>query len=339
MEKKMRTRLTDLFSSRFRWIGLLLIVVVLSSLTTACAMGAQPTPASERVVEVVQEVQREVVAGEAQYAAPAAEPDNGYVDGSGAIDDILTNAVAQAQAETRVIIYTGNMSLVVKDTQAAVEVITDLANEKGGYVAGSNIYQYGDVPQGSITIRVPAERYQEVLADLRALAVRVQSENSSTQDVTEEFTDLQARKTNLEAAEVSLRELLEERRRTGSTSDILEVYRELTNIRGQIEQIEGRLRYLSNQAALSTITIELIPDVLYQPVSVAGWEPQGVAKEALQALVAALQGLANLTIWLVILVLPLLIILLIPVVVVVWIIRWWWKRRRAKKQAPKEKAD
>jgi hypothetical protein len=347
MEKKMRTRLTDFFSSRFRWIGSLLILVILPCLTIACGIASESqviekvvTVEVEREVEVIKEVERGAVAGEPQYAAPAAEePGGGYADGNLAVEDILASELAQAQAETRVIIYTGNMSLVVKDTQEAVEAITDLANEKGGYVAGSNIYQYGDVPQGSITIRVPAERYQEVLADLRALAVRVQSESSSTQDVTEEFTDLQARKTNLEAAEVSLRELLEERRRTGSTSDILEVYRELTNIRGQIEQIEGRLRYLSNQAALSTITIELIPDVLYQPVSVAGWEPQGVAKEALQALVAALQGLANLTIWLVIFILPLLIILLIPVVVVVWIIRWWWKRRRAKKQAPKEKAD
>jgi hypothetical protein len=330
MEKEMRTRLTDFFSSRFRWVGLLLIFAVLSSLTTACAMGAQPTP--ERDVGVV----KEAVAGEPQYAAPAAEPGRGYVESSGAIDDVLASAAAQTQAETRVIIYTGNMSLVVKDTQEAVDAITNLADEKGGYVAGSNIYQNDDVPQGSITIRVPAERYQEVLADLRALAIRVQSENSSTQDVTEEFTDLQARKTNLETAEEALRELLEERRRTGSTSDILEVYRELTNIRGQIEQIEGRLRYLTNQAALSTITIDLIPDVLYQPVSVAGWEPQGVAKEALQALVATLQGLANLTIWLVIFILPLLIILLIPVVVVVWVIRWWWRRRKAKRQTSGE---
>jgi hypothetical protein len=119
----------------------------------------------------------------------------------------------------------------------------------------------------------------------------------------------------------------------GSTADILEVYRELTNIRGQIEQIEGRLRYLTNQAALSTITIELIPSAVYQPVSVAGWEPQGTAKEAVQALVSTLQGLANLTIWLVIYLLPLLIIMLLPVAVVIAVIRWWWRRRKAAKSA------
>jgi Flp pilus assembly protein TadB len=233
------------------------------------------------------------------------------------------------------------MALVVKDTQDAISAITQLAADNGGYISGSNLYQYDDVPRGSITLRVPAELYQETLASLRAMAIRVERESSNSQDVTEEYTDLQARKTNLEYTEAALQELLEERRRTGNTSDILEVYRELTNIRGQIEQIEGRLRYLTNQAALSTITVELIPDVLYQPVSVAGWEPQGEAKQALQSLVAALQGFVNLGIWLVIFVLPILVILLIPVVVVVWIIRWWWKRRQAKKQAKQapEKAE
>jgi len=261
-----------------------------------------------------------------------------FADGSSVpLEDFLASAVAQAQ-DMRVIIYTGNVSLVVKDTQEAVDAITTIADAQSGFVAGSNVYQSGDVLRGSITIRVPADRYQDTLAQLRDLAVRVERENSSTQDVTEEFTDLQARKTNLEFTEQALQQLLEERQRVGSTSDILEVHRELTNIRGQIEQIEGRMRYLANQSALSTITIELIPDVLSQPISVAGWEPQGVAKEALQALVVALQGLINLLIWLIIFILPLLIIMLLPVVVLALIIRWWWKRHQAHKKPAKQTA-
>jgi hypothetical protein len=188
------------------------------------------------------------------------------------------------------------------------------------------------VPRGSITIRVPAEKYLATLEKLRALAVRVDSENSGTQDVSEEYTDLQSRKTNLEVTEKALQKLLEERQRLGSTSDILEVYRELTDVRGQIEQIEGRLRYLANQAALSTITIELIPDVLSQPVSIAGWEPRGVAKEAVQALVVALQIVANMLIWLVIFVVPLVIVFLIPVLLLIWLFRWWWKRYAARRK-------
>jgi hypothetical protein len=258
--------------------------------------------------------------------APAALEDGASVS----LEDYLADAV-QAQ-EARVIIYTGNISLVVRDTQEAVAAITTLANEQGGYVAGSNIYRSNEVPQGSITIRIPAERYQTVLEQLRALALRVERESASSQDVTQEFTDLQARKANLESAEGALQELLAERRRTGNTSDILEVYRELTAIREQIEQIEGRLRYLANQAALSTLTIELIPDVLYQPITVAGWEPQGVAREALQALVVALQGLGTLLIWGVILIVPLILILLTPLVVLVFVIRRV-RRSRLKKAA------
>lgn len=301
-----------------------LTLIALMSLVMACGGAASEAPAMQSSAEIGAD--RAVV----EEAMPA-EPTAGYADGSSAVDNILDRAAAQAQGP-RVIIYTGNITLVVKDTRAAVNDIAILAGEQGGYVSSSNIYQAGDVPRGSITVRVPADSYQDTLTGLRALAARVERENTSTQDVTEEFTDLEARKTNLEFTEEALQQLLEERQRVGKTSDILEVYRELTNIRGQIEQIEGRMRYLANQSALSTIAIELIPDVLYQPVSVAGWEPQGVAKEALQALVAALQGLANLAIWLVIFVLPLLIIALIPLIIMIGLIRWGWKRSRSRKK-------
>jgi hypothetical protein len=327
---------------KFHKLMMLLAFMVLAGLLTACGgqmaadqaaydMEMAAAPASEPMPPMAEESM-----GEADYAGA----DRGA--GNIALGDALSNAVSQAQLESRVIIYTGDMALVVQDTQEAVAAITQLAAGKGGYISGSNVYESGGVLRGSITLRVPAELYQETQADLRELAIRVERESSNSQDVTEEYTDLQARKTNLEYTEAALQELLEERRRTGNTSDILEVYRELTNIRGQIEQIEGRLRYLTNQAALSTITVELIPDVLYQPVSVAGWEPQGEAKAALQSLVAALQGLVNIIIWVVIFVLPLLLVILVPLVVVILIIRWWWKRRQAKRQTKKtepEKAE
>jgi hypothetical protein len=330
------------FDVDYRRLVLLLFLGIFSGLTIACGAAFEPS-----VPQAV--VDRDGGADYAAEAAPvegAAAPapaiapgsSTGYVDGQSIpLEDYLAGAVTQAEG-IRVIIYTGNISLVVKDTPEAIEVISGLANEQGGFVAGSDVYQSNTVLRGSITIRVPAERYQDTLTQLREFALRVERENSSTQDVTEEFTDLQARKTNLEFTEEALQKLLDERQRVGSTSDILEVHRELTNIRGQIEQIEGRLRYLANQSALSTISIELIPDVLYQPVSIAGWEPQGVAKEALQALVVALQGLVNVLIWLVIFVLPLLIVLLIPVAIVVLVVRWWWKRYKARKKAAEQTA-
>lgn len=319
---------------QFGWFSLLLGVMLFVS---ACAGGAMEAPAQSVAnldraeADFAYEEEAAMESGMAPEPTMVAGTSGQFADGNSVpLEDFLASAVTQAQ-NVRIIIYTGDISLVVKDTQESVEAITTIAQAQEGFVANSNVYQAGEVLRGSITIRVPADRYQDTLTQLRDMAIRVERERSSTQDVTEEFTDLQARKTNLEFTEQALQKLLEERQRVGSTSDILEVHRELTAIRGQIEQIEGRMRYLANQSALSTITVELIPDVLYQPISVAGWEPQGVAKEALQALVAALQGLVNVTIWLVIFVLPLLIIMLLPVVVVTVIIRWWWKRRKAGK--------
>ncbi len=308
------------------------ILILLTVLSTACGAGGS-IPETVSIVE-------------SDYAAAPAEPaqavDNnqaqGGEDGDIPLQTLQTETDIQAQ-ETRVIIYTGDVALVVKDTQESIEAITAMTNAQGGFVAGSNVYQAGEVLRGSITIRVPAQNYQATLAQLRDMALRVEHENSSSQDVTEEFVDLQARKTNLEFTEQALQELLEERKRLGSTSDILEVHRELTNIRGQIEQIEGRLRYLTNQAALSTITVTLTPDVLYQPVSVGGWEPQGVAKEALQTLVAALQILGNIVIWLLIFVLPLLVIVFMPLVVLALIIRWAWRQKKSKKPASEESEE
>jgi hypothetical protein len=322
-EKKMKTNST--YTTRLAFSKLkLLALITFFILLTAC--GSSPLAEQSAVAP---EPSYDSGAAEAPEAA-VAESDGGSVDRIQPIEQVL-NSVTQAQ-DTRVIIYTGNISLVVQDTRAAMTAITTLAQEQNGYVSASNVYQQGNVPRGTITIRVPAESYLDTLEKLRALAVRVEGENSGTEDVSEEFTDLQARKANLEVTEKALQQLLEERQRVGSTSDILEVYRELTGVRGQIEEIEGRLRYLANKAALSTITIDLIPDVLSQPVTIAGWEPQGVAKEAVQALVVALQGLANVAIWLIIFVLPLLLVFLIPLMLVIWAIRAWWKRYKARRK-------
>ncbi|PWH20645.1 MAG: hypothetical protein DDG58_01870 [Ardenticatenia bacterium] len=235
-----------------------------------------------------------------------------------------------AGQEERFVVYSGTIVLVVQDAGQAATDIAALAAKQGGYVANSNLYLQGGVRRGTIVIRVPAEKYQDTLAALRALAVRVEKETTNSEDVTQEYTDLRARKVNLEHTEQALQKLLDERLKVGRTQDILEVYRELSNVRGQIEQIEGRLRYLTNLAAMSTISIELVPDVLQQPVATTGWEPQGIAKSALQALVSALQVLGTLAIWAVIFLLPLLIVVLIPLWVLVRFVRRVLRRRAAR---------
>jgi hypothetical protein len=169
-----------------------------------------------------------------------------------------------------------------------------------------------------VTLRVDAAKFDQALSELRRLAVEVRNESIRGEDVTAEFVDLEAQLRNLEAAEAQLQQILKQ---ATKTEDVLNVYRELTAIRGQIEQIKGRMKYLSQSAALATISVNLIPDALAQPVDVGGWQPAGVAKNAVEALITSLQGLVSIAIWFVIAVAPLLLIVAIPVVILIALIR------------------
>ncbi len=229
------------------------------------------------------------------------------------------------------IIWTGDVSLIVKDAEDSLEQVEALAKDLGGYVVNSSSWYQDDQLRARLTIRVLAEEFDAALAHLKDLAIRVENRNVSTQDVTEEYTDLGARLRNLEATETELLELLTEvRERTGKAEDVLAVYRELTDIRGQIEQLKGRMQYLEKMTAMATINVELIPDVLAKPIVVAGWQPSGTAASALRSLVRTLQSVVEAAIWLIIYVLPTLVVIAIPFVIL-WMI--WRRRRRSRKTA------
>jgi hypothetical protein len=154
----------------------------------------------------------------------------------------------------RMIIRTADLQLVVTDVAAAIGEITGLAGTYGGFVVSSNSWQDRDRMMGNITFRVNAENFAAAIAALHALAVDVRAESTSGQDVTEEYVDLTARLTNLEAAEAQLLELMAQ---SGNVSEILEVQRELVKTRGEIEQTRGRLQYLEQSSAMSYISVTL----------------------------------------------------------------------------------
>ena len=242
------------------------------------------------------------------------------------------NIAHQPAAMERLVIRNANLVIVVEDPSASASAINELAEQMGGYVVSLNVYQstYGDglsATYASTTIRVPAERLNEALDKIKEGTVEVRSENISGQDVTQEYTDLESQLRNLEAAEEDLREIM------GSLTkaeDVLRVYENLRQVRQEIEIIKGRMQYFEQSARLSAISVELLPDVVSQPLQIGRWQPEGTAKEALQALIKALQFLANATIWIVIYALPVLLLLSIPF----WVIRWVVIRRRARKVTP-----
>jgi len=227
----------------------------------------------------------------------------------------------------RLIIRNAELSIVVTDTLVALTALSQLAEAMGGYVVSSSTYQAGQgALQADVQFRVEAKRFDEALQAVRALAVQVERETVSGQDVSAEYFDLEAQLRNLENTEAQLRKLQSE---ATTTQDVLAVYRELATIRGEIDRIKGRMQYLSQSAALASISVSLKPDVLAQPIQIAGWRPEGVAREAVQALVIALQALATLAIWTAIVIVPIAALIGLPVLIAIGAVRRWRKRQRA----------
>ena len=239
-------------------------------------------------------------------------------------------AAVKAAELPRMIIRSANVSMIVGDTAASIEKITAAAESAGGYVSDSKVWREGEQLRGAITLRIPADRLSAALTLIRKLAVRIQSETIGTQEVTQEYVDLQSQLRNLEAAEIELRALMSTiRQNSRKASEVLEMYQQLSTIRSQIEQIKGRIRYLSQMTALATVQVELIPDAIAKPVVEPGWQPMVIVKNASRALVEALETFAAVTIWLGIYVLPVVALLMLIAFGVWRVITVAWKTRRS----------
>lgn len=244
---------------------------------------------------------------------------------------------AQTQDQVRMIVYTGAMTLQVNDTAETVNQISELLKNVNGYIASKSLVESGkNKLRGSISIRIPAAALDATLAQIKALAVKVLKESAQSNDVTAEYIDLDAQRKNLEAYEVELQKMLErENERPGAKAeDLLAIYNQLTQVRGQIEQIKGRQKYLENTSALATYTVELIPIEEVVIEGKPGWDPGRTAGQALDRLVTALQGLGDIAINLILFVLPILLILFLPVVIVILLLRAYLKRAKPKQVKP-----
>ena len=211
--------------------------------------------------------------------------------------DTDTGAGALPSTEERMIVRTGEMSLVVEDVVGAKDEIAQLAASYGGYVVSSQISGEEQDMRGYISIRVPDDKFESALAELRDLAVRVTSESTDSQDVTEEYVDLQSRLKNAEATESQYLALLG---KATDVEDILRIYDSLSRVRQEIEQIKGRMQYLERTSSMSLITIRLRPEATAKPLVRAGWNIVEVFKSAIRGLSTAGQVIGTIAIWLLI---------------------------------------
>lgn len=231
----------------------------------------------------------------------------------------------QPPTQDRLIIRNANLSLTVPDTEQAIADIGSMAENNGGWVVDSNVFSAGERKRGSITVRVPATGFNSALETMKELASEVNNESITGQDVTDEFVDLTLRLENLEATADRVRAFLDD---ATEVEDALNVNRELSRLEEEIELIKGRQQYLSQSAAFSTITVELRPDALAQPPEFGRWSPQGIAKDAVEALVDTLQGVGGFLIWFGIYLLPVGLLVGVPLYFVARGVRRWWRGRR-----------
>ncbi len=163
----------------------------------------------------------------------------------------------------RKIIYTASAQLVVEDFTGIPERIESLVKKFSGYVAQKTILGSPGSPRsGRWTIRVPVEQYDGLLAEVQRLG-EVRTVSSRSEDVSEEYYDVQARVRNLKKQEERLLKLLETA--TGKLEEVLRVENELARVRGEIERLEGRVRMLDSLAAMSTLELSVEELQRYKP--------------------------------------------------------------------------
>ena len=295
----------------------LVLILILSVPVVGCGiMGASAPPEPLLMGE----------GGEMPLEAPPAAPAPDVVE----YEAVATNAGLQDTISERMIVRTADLSLVVEDTEQTLEDIEDLVTELEGYISNLQTWRINEQLAATVTLRIPSVYFGQARERMKDLATEVDSENVSGQDVTEEYVDLEARLHNLEVAEDELLELLASAQETRQDAEsILAIYREVTSIRGQIEQIQGRMQYLEDATSLATLTVSLTPEEEEEPVVEPGWDPLRQARDALRTLVNALKVLADLTIWVALFILPLVAVLILPFVLI-WLGWFLWRRRKKR---------
>jgi hypothetical protein len=218
--------------------------------------------------------------------------------------------------------------------------------DAGGYIVSSRVwYQdyYGNnLKYATVTLGIPVDEFERALVRLRDLAVRVVDEVAAGDDVTEQYVDLQSQLTNLEATRARIQEFLQD---TKTVDEALRINQELANIEAQIEQIKGRMNYLSDRSAYSTITINFEPEfpvLAPTPTPTAHptatpilWKPGNTFEEAKGTVTVAYQGIADFFIWIGVVIVP----ILLPLALILWAIWKLMNRKMVKVVSEKAQGD
>ncbi|HEY8309383.1 MAG TPA: DUF4349 domain-containing protein [Gemmatimonadaceae bacterium] len=225
----------------------------------------------------------------------AASSGSRTTSGSASSSDTSTilNAPLPPQAIDQKIIRNGSLTITAKDVAGTQSAIWNVASDFGGAVLSSNTSGTDENIRADISFRVPSERFREAMDRVRGYAVKVQKEESSAQDVTEEYVDLQARQRTLEATALQLQTLLG---KATTVDDTLKVQAQLNTVQSDLERIKGKVNYYDTRTAFSTVSVSIlpVPPPITEPVTpVATWSLGHSVREAWNHSVNGLQNVAD----------------------------------------------
>ena len=231
-------------------------------------LGRWREPRIAGIVAGIPDADKAVMSSANYSAAPHSTSDSGNADAD------------------RKMVRTSTLEMLVQHPADTAEKIRELAERESGFLVSSEVRGQGDSVGATLTIRVPAERFDSVRDEIRKLGVRVESERIEAQDVTRQYTDQEANLRNLRAEEQQYLLILKQSR---TVKDTLEVSEKLGQIRGQIEQQQAEFNALSKQIETVAITIYLRAEAEAQVFGL-NWRPLYQIKMAFRD---GLDGLAN----------------------------------------------
>jgi hypothetical protein len=290
-----------------------IFITLLVLLLTACsqkkmseeqALRSQGISNGEQVVKETQVVKQTSI--QAPKAMPTMAP---AIKSQGSEQTTTTGDVAMLNYQTsdvHMVIKDAELALLVDDTDRAIDQVSQMTADYGGYLISSQSWYDGEFKYATIRLAVPSQSFETALTNLRHIGAKVVKETGSGQDVSSEYTDLQSRLTNLEATAARVRDFLNAAQ---TVDESLRVNQQLSDLEGQIEQVKGQMKYYEGRSAFSTITADLVPQrptptpsptalPTPTPTPKPGWNPGNTFHNASGVLSALFRGTVDLLIWL-----------------------------------------
>ena len=274
-----------------------IVVVVLLLGLTVVFTGGQTATILSTVGSSVGPPSRNVGSGVDTTGGDAAG-DSGTSGGAAVAD-------AAGKPPTLLIVRTGTLELEVTSLGSTVAAAGNIVTNAGGYISGSEEAATTDDASASVTYRIPAAAWDPTLASLRGLAATVRHQQVETEEVTGQVVDLGARITNLRATEAALQAIMA---RATRISDVLDVQKQLTATRGEIERLVADRTQLEGRAAYGSLKVTFnLPAPAAVTAAAKGWDPATDVDRATGKLIAVGQSVTSVGIYLAIVGLPMLI--------------------------------